>query len=33
MSRVHRDAYTALIGALLLAGAIWWLLATLNPRR
>jgi hypothetical protein len=33
MNRVHRDAYTALIGALLLAGAIWWLLASLNPSR
>jgi hypothetical protein len=33
MRRIHLDAYTALIAAMLLAGAIWLLLATLNPRR
>jgi len=33
MKRIHLDAYTSLIAAVLLAGSIWLLLATLNPRR
>lgn len=31
--RIHRDAYTAVLGALILAGLITWMLATFNPIR
>jgi hypothetical protein len=31
--RIHRDAYTAILGALILAGLITFMLATFNPVR
>lgn len=33
MMRFHLDAYSAVIGTLLLAGIIWLMLAILNPLR
>ena len=33
MKRIHRDAYSVVIGTLLLLGIIWLMLATLNPVR
>ncbi len=33
MKRIHRDAVSALVGIVVFAGAIWWLLASLNPVR
>lgn len=31
--RIHRDVYSVIIGALILAGIITWLLVTVNPIR
>lgn len=31
--RIHRDAFTVLLGALALAGLIAWMLISLNPVR
>ncbi len=31
--RLHRDVYSVIIGALILAGIIAWLLVTVNPIR
>jgi hypothetical protein len=31
--RIHRDAYTVLLGVLVLAGLITWMLVTFNPVR
>ena len=33
MKRIHRDALSALIGMLILAGLVAWLLAEVNPIR
>jgi hypothetical protein len=33
MQRIHRDAYSVLVGAIVLAGIITWLLITVNPIR
>ncbi len=33
MKQIHIDAYSAVIGLLVLAGIIWFMLATLNPVR
>lgn len=31
--RIHRDVYSVIIGVLILAGLIAWLLITVNPIR
>jgi hypothetical protein len=31
--RIHRDTYSVLVGAIILAGIITWLLITVNPLR
>ena len=31
--RIHRDVYSVIIGMLILAGVITWLLVTVNPIR
>jgi hypothetical protein len=33
MRRIHRDAYTVIVGMIILAGAITAILAVLNPIR
>lgn len=33
MNRIHRDAYTVLLGVAILAGAIALMLAIVNPMR
>ena len=33
MNRIHQDAVTVAVGIAVLAGLIWWLLATVNPMR
>jgi hypothetical protein len=31
--RIHRDTYSVIVGILVLAGAITWILAALNPMK
>jgi len=31
--RIHRDAYTVILGVIVLAGLITWMLVTANPIR
>lgn len=31
--RIHRDAYTVILGVIVLAGLITWMLVTFNPVR
>jgi hypothetical protein len=31
--RIHRDVYSVIIGTLILAGLITWMLVTVNPIR
>lgn len=31
--RIHRDAYTVILGVIILASLITWMLATFNPVR
>jgi len=33
LQRIHRDVYSIIIGILILAGVITWLLITVNPIR
>ncbi len=33
LQRIHRDVYSIIIGILILAGMIAWLLITVNPIR